>query len=103
MTAAAFDPDVVAAVCRHMNEDHADDGLLICRSLAGSAEAVAARAVDVDATGMRFAVTEPDGSSRDVVVPFDEPVSERPQIRLAVVALYEKACAAAGVPPRSHG
>ena len=102
MTAADFAPDVVAAVCRHMNDDHAEDALLICRALGGAPGAVEARAVDVDATGMRFAVAEPGGATRDVVVAFPAPVSERAQIRLAVVQLYENACSAAGTAPRGH-
>ena len=99
---APFSTDVVAAVCRHMNDDHADDALLICRTLGGAPDAVRARAVDVDGDGIRFAVTEADGAERELVVAFAEPVSERAQIRVAVVALHDKACRAAGLEPRHH-
>lgn len=102
MAAVTFPPDVVAAVCRHMLEDHADDALLICRTLGSVPDAVVATAVDVDGAGMRFATTGADGSSAEVVVPFAEPVTERPQVRAAVVELYERACAAAGLAPRPH-
>lgn len=100
VTGPSFSPEVVAAVCRHMNDDHAEGSLLICRTLAGAPDALSARAVDVDSTGMRFAVTGPDGAGREVLVPFPEPVSERAQIRLAVVALHDNACRAAGLAPR---
>lgn len=99
---AAFSPDVVAAVCRHMDDDHADDGLLICRTLGGAADAVRAQARDVDGDGMVFAVTDAAGARRDVRVRFAQPVQQRAEVRRAVVELHERACAAAGVAPRGH-
>lgn len=98
----SFSAEVVAAVCRHMNDDHADDSLLICRTLGGRPTATAARAVGVDGEGMQFEV-EMDGESRRTAVRFGAPVSERAQIRLAVVELYELACAAAGIAARDTG
>ena len=95
-------PDAVAAICRHMNEDHRDDAVLICRQLAGMPDAVDAEAVAVDTEQMRFAVRRPDGSTQQVSVAFVHPVTERAQVRAAVVELYERACAAAGVEPRPH-
>lgn len=95
-------PDAVTAICRHMNDDHRDDGVLICRHLAGVPDAVDAEAVGVDAEGMSFAVRRADGSTQPVSVAFGAPVTERAQVRTAVVELYERACAAAGVEPRPH-
>ena len=94
--------DAVAAICRHMNEDHRDDGVLICRQVAGVPDAVDAEAVGVDAERMHFSVLHADGSSSAVSVAFAQPVTERAQVRTAVVELYERACAAAGVEPRPH-
>ena len=102
MSWATFGPDAVAAICRHMNDDHRADGLLICRHLGGVQDAVDAQAVGVDAAGMQFDVRRPDGTSRAVSVPFAAPVQERPQVRAAVVELYERACGAAGLTPRAH-
>lgn len=102
MPGPEFAPDVVAAVCRHMNDDHAAEALLICRTLGGAPEAVEVIAVDVDGTGMRFAVTGADGAGREVVVAFAEPASERAQIRLAVVGLYEKARATEVAGAQTH-
>jgi hypothetical protein len=100
VTATPFAPDVVAAICRHMNDDHAADCLLICRTLGGRPGTTHAEAVDVDSHGMRFRVT--DGEVAELTVPFAAPVTERPQVRVAVVELYERACAAAGIEPRGH-
>jgi putative heme iron utilization protein len=96
-----FGPDVVAAVCRHMNEDHPDDSLLICRTLGAKAGASAARMTGLDAEGADFEVTV-DGRPEHVRLPWSATLTERPQIRLEVVRMYEEACAAAGQPPRPH-
>lgn len=101
MTATTFPPDVVEAVCRHMNDDHAADALLICRTLGGRPEAERVVTDGFDSEAMHFTVWS--GEQADAVsVPFDEPVLERPQVRLAVVRLHEKACDAAGLARREH-
>lgn len=92
-----FPDDVVAAVCRHMNDDHAADALLIVQTLGGRPGARSAVAVGVDAAGMTFEV---DGAP--VPVPFLAPAPTRPEIRVAVVALYERARAEAGLPAQGH-
>jgi putative heme iron utilization protein len=97
-----FAPDAVAAICRHMNEDHRADAVLICRHLAGVADVVDAETVAVDGHGMRFAVRASDGGAQEVTVAFAAPVAERAEVRTAVVELYERARAAAGLPPRAH-
>ena len=38
-----------------------------------------------------------DGSTREVTVPWSEPLTERPQIRLEIERMYHEACAALGV------
>ena len=95
-----FTPDVVAAVCRHMNEDHPEDSLLICRTLGGKPDATAARMVGLDESGADFEVTV-DGRRERVRLPWSTTVTERPQIRREVVRMYDEACAAAGVAPRT--
>jgi len=102
MSAPAFPPDAVAAICRHMNDDHRADAVLICRHLAGLGDAVDAETVDVDAEAMHFRVQCSDGTVRPASVAFAEPALERAQVRVAVVELYERACAAAGRPPHAH-
>ena len=95
-----FEPDVVAAVLHHMNDDHTDDALLIARAFgAPEAESATMTGLDGDA-GVFTAVV--DGAEVEVRVPWSEPITERPQIRREVVVLYDRACAALGLEPRPH-
>jgi putative heme iron utilization protein len=98
--ALTFGPGVVAAVCRHMNDDHPADSLLICRTLGGHPDATAARMTGLDAVGADFTVTLPGGGVARVRLPWSTTLTERPQIRAEVVRMYVEACALAGVPPR---
>lgn len=95
-----FAPEVVAAVCSHMNDDHVEDSLLIVRSLGGRPEATAASMTSLDDTAGIFVATV-DGEQVEVRVPWSEPISERAQIRAEVVRMYHEACAALGIEPRA--
>ncbi|MCX4390983.1 DUF2470 domain-containing protein [Micromonospora peucetia] len=99
---APFTPEVVGAVCRHMNDDHPEDSLLICRTLGGQPAATRARATGLDAEGMEFAVTAHD-IEVPVRVPFAHRLTERVQIRQEVVRMYREACQQLGLPPRPAG
>lgn len=96
----SFDAAVVAAVTRHMNDDHADDNLLVVRAFA-EPTAGAARMTGVH-TEFGEWVVEVGGIETTVRVPWLEPVSDRAGIRTAVVALYHAACERLGVAPRPH-
>ncbi|MEV4474614.1 DUF2470 domain-containing protein [Nonomuraea sp. NPDC049504] len=93
-----FTPDVVEAIKRHMNDDHAEDGLLIVRALGGRPDAGTAVTSDVDAEAITFTI---DGGER-VRVPWGETLTERAQARKAVVRLYREACEKLGVPARGE-
>ncbi|GAB2937634.1 DUF2470 domain-containing protein [Nonomuraea fastidiosa] len=93
-----FTPDAVEAIKRHMNDDHAEDGLLIVRALGGRPEAASAVTTDVDAEAITFTI---DGGER-VRVPWGETLTERAQVRKAVVRLYREACAKLGLPARGE-
>ncbi|MEU7003543.1 DUF2470 domain-containing protein [Nonomuraea sp. NPDC046570] len=93
-----FTPDVVDAIKRHMNDDHAADALLIVRGLGDRPDATEATTSDVDAEAIEFTI---DGGER-VRVPWGERLTERPQVRKAVVRLYNEACARLGVPARGE-
>jgi putative heme iron utilization protein len=95
-----FPPEVVAAVSRHMNDDHAADSLLICQALGGLPTATRARATGLDADGMDFAVTV-DDIEIPARIPFGHRLTERAEIRREVVRMYRAACAQLGVEPRS--
>lgn len=97
-----FSPEVVAAVCRHMNEDHPEDSLLICRALGDVPDATAARMTGLDAHGGDFAVTVA-GAESAVRLPWSRELTERPQIRAEVVRMYHEACARLGITPRGEG
>jgi len=94
-----FTPDVVAQIARHMNDDHADDNVLIVRGLGGVPKATAARMSGLDADAMEFAAAV-DGVEVQVRIPFAERLTERRQVRSEAVRMYRDACAALGVEPR---
>jgi len=95
-----FAPEVVEAVCRHMNEDHVEDSLLIVRSLGGRPDATVAAMTGMDDTAAIFTATV-DGVEQELRVPWSEQITERPQIRAEVVRMYHEACAALGIEPRA--
>ena len=92
-------PDVVAAVRAHMNEDHADDSVLICRSLGGQPTTVAATMTGLDADGADFRAETAAGPV-EVRIPWSGRLTERAQVRAEVARMYHEACAALGVEPR---
>ncbi|PZG08518.1 DUF2470 domain-containing protein [Nonomuraea aridisoli] len=93
-----FTPQAVEAIKRHMNDDHAEDALIIVRGLADRPEASTAVTSGVDAEGIEFTI---DGGER-VRVAWGERLTERAQVRKAVVRLYREACDRLGVPARGE-
>ncbi|SEH00410.1 Protein of unknown function [Nonomuraea solani] len=94
-----FTADAVEAIKRHMNDDHTDDALIIVRGLGGRPEAGTAMTTGVDAEAIEFTI---DGGER-VRVPWGETITERAQVRQAVVRLYREACEKLGIEARgSH-
>jgi len=97
-----FAPDIVAAILHHMNDDHRDDNLLIARAFVDPA-AEASTMVGLDGDGGTWDVTLAGGEvSRASVAWPSGPISERPEVRREIVALYDAACAALGLDPRPH-
>lgn len=84
-----FEPDVVAAVTAHMNDDHAADSLLIVQAFAEPG-AAHARMAGVDRESGEWVVLI-DGREQTVRIPWIEPVSDRAGLRTAVVELYRAA------------
>lgn len=93
-----FTADVVAAIKRHMNEEHTDDALIIVRGLGGHPHATQAVTSDVTSEAIEFTI---DGGQL-VSVPWGETLTKRPQVRKAVVRLYRESCEKLGVPWRSE-
>ncbi|OLT29092.1 hypothetical protein BJF83_00145 [Nocardiopsis sp. CNR-923] len=101
MPSNPFSDEVVAAVTAHMNGDHPQDTLVICRGLGGHPEATAARMTGLDGDGGDYAVTA-EGVERAVRIPWSHPLTERAQIRAEVVRMHREACERLGVAPRGH-
>ncbi len=93
-----FADSVVAGVTGHMNGDHAADNLDIVRAY-GQPTATAATMTDLDTVEGVWTATV-DGSDVEVRVPWPgAPLSERPQLRVAVVELHTAAREKLGLPP----
>lgn len=82
-----FSPAAIAAVCHHMNTDHAADTLVICRGVGGRPEAEAARMTGFDGEGADFAAAV-DGAEVSIRIPWAAPLSERAEVRPAIVRLF---------------
>lgn len=93
-----FSPEVVAAIARHMNDDHADDNVTICRGLGSQPGTTAATMTGMGPGGITFAATV-DGADTpiDVVIPWGEAITERAQVRTEVVRMHAEASAALGL------
>ncbi len=96
-----FSPEVVTAISRHMNDDHAEDNVTICRGLGGQPDTRAAVMTGMTPEGIEFAATV-DGAPTPVVIPWAEPITERAQVRMEVVRMHTEAAAALGLPPREQ-
>lgn len=96
--APRFDDAVVTGVLAHMNGDHLEDSLDIVRAF-GALEATAAVMTDLDTdAGVWLATVE--GAEVEVRVPWPGgPLTERPQLRVAVVELHSRARHKLGLPP----
>jgi putative heme iron utilization protein len=92
-------PDVVAAIMRHMNGDHAEDCLLICQSLGGRPQATAAVMSDMDQEAIEFQATV-DGREVPIRIPFSTTLTERAQVRVEVTRMYHEARAQLGLSAR---
>lgn len=97
-----FDETVRTGVLGHMNGDHGDDNLLIVRAF-GREEAVAAVMTGFDGDGGTWLATLPGGDEVEVGAAWPGGrISERPEVRREIVALYDEACRRLGVEPRPH-
>lgn len=96
-----FAPEVVRAVTAHMNDDHAEDTLLICRALGGVPEASAARMTGLDDVAGEYTATV-GGEEVRVRIPWAHRLTERGEIRREVVRMYGQACEKLGVRPRAE-
>lgn len=82
-----FEPKVIAAICHHMNTDHAADTLVICQGAGGRPDAEGARMTGFDGAGADFAAVV-DGSEIAIRVDWAAPLSERAEVRPEIVRLF---------------
>lgn len=85
-----YTPDVVAAVVAHMNSDHAEDSVTICRVFGGRPDVTEAVMAGLDGHGADFDVDGPGGPAR-VRVAWSRPITERVEIREEVARLFREA------------
>ncbi|MFA5607127.1 MAG: biliverdin-producing heme oxygenase [Leucobacter sp.] len=96
-----FAADVVAGVTGHMNGDHPEDNLLIARAF-GYPDATASEMVGIRGDAGVWRVADAAGE-HELAVPWPGgAITERPEIRREVVALYHAACERLGVEPRQE-
>ncbi|MEO8094265.1 MAG: DUF2470 domain-containing protein [Pseudolysinimonas sp.] len=95
-----FPATTVDAVLAHMNSDHNDDNLLIVRAF-GAPDATAAAMTTLDHRGGTWTYALA-GMEHELTLPWRTEISERPEIRQEIVALYDAACTALGVAARPH-
>jgi hypothetical protein len=101
VTTSPFDADVVAAITRHMNGDHAEDNVVICKAFGSLAAVSRATNTGFDESGMRFTAVTPTGEV-EVVVPWAQPIVERSDVRAEVVRMYAEAAARLGLEAPGH-
>ena len=82
-----FAPEVVEAICHHMNSDHAADTLVMCRGAGGRPEATSARMTGLDGSGGDYVVTV-DGTDEAVRIPWARTLHERAEVRPEVVRIF---------------
>ena len=92
--APVLDAAAVAAIVAHLNDDHADHMLEICRAFGGEAgaEAVTVTVASVDLDGLDLVATSA-GERRAVRVTWLGPVRSRGHVRTALGQLHEEATA----------
>ena len=98
-----FDDSVRAAVLGHMNDDHRDDNVLIGRAFGPFGDVIASQMVTFDGDAGQWHVITAEGAEEVIRVPWPGgPITERPEVRREIVALYDAACARLGLEPRPH-
>lgn len=98
-----FDESVRSAVLGHMNGDHGDDNLLIARAFGPDADVVSSTMTGFDGDGGDWVAVTASGEQIEVRAPWPGGrISERPEVRREIVALYDLACAKLGVEARPH-
>ena len=98
-----FDDAALTGVLGHMNDDHADDNLLIARAFSPLPDVISSEMVTFDGAAGQWRIITADGAEDVIRVPWPGgEITERREVRREIVALYDEACARLGVTPRPH-
>ena len=84
-----------------MNDDHLNDNVTIAQAF-GAPDATSVVMTGFDGDGTDWEAQTPAGVQILRVAWPDAPISERPEVRKQVVALYVAACKELGIKPRRH-
>lgn len=95
-----FDADVVSAILAHMNGDHVDDNHTIVHAFADPA-ASGVTMVGLDGDGGDWEYTDAAGERVLTRIPWPVEVTERKDVRRAVVELHRSASLRLGAAPHS--
>ncbi len=86
-----------------MNVDHEDDSLLIARAFGEAPESItSAQMTGLDGDAGIWRITRGKNIEELRVTWPGGPITERPEVRREIVALYDLACERLGVEPRPH-
>jgi putative heme iron utilization protein len=91
--ARALTPEVVAQICTHMNDDHADSLALYAKVFGKCERVAAARLRMFDANGMDLDVDTGDGERRARIA-FDHVVLDADDARMTLIAMAREAALA---------
>lgn len=79
--------EVVSAVCRHMNEDHAADLLV----MVGRDDVATARVTGLDPQALHVVADLHSGATEEIALPWPGPLRSRADIRTYVVEMHNRA------------
>ena len=88
--ARTLTPQVVAEICQHMNDDHADSVATYARVFGGCTGVRSARIAKLDAEGMELDV-DTDERSATVHIAFDHALQDVGDARRTLVAMAQRA------------
>ncbi len=91
----AFEPDVIKAICDYMNTDPMQSTLTIVQGLTGDRSVTEVEMLGFDETHCFFKISTPEGQS-EINIAWLKPVAERPDVRMQLFALLDKASDAFG-------
>lgn len=83
-----LDPAATAAICAHMNDDHADAIVAYAHHYAGATTVTQATMLSLDTQGMDLATNGPDPTIR---ITFDHELKDAADARDTLIAMAQKA------------